>query len=137
MTSAFTDLSGQRFGKLAVLRPLPERSNKAIVYACRCDCGKEHKARSTALRHGQVKSCGCEQYSGLGQYHPPIDLTGIRFGELVAVEYSHTWRNGRYWKCTCDCGGVTVARAKDLNSGNTKSCGCMRGRASVFAGGRQ
>lgn len=35
---------------------------------------------------------------------------------------------GRYvaWKCECKCGKELVVRAKDLVSGNTKSCGCYK-----------
>ncbi len=29
------------------------------------------------------------------------------------------------WLCLCDCGQRTVARAENLRSGNTKSCGCL------------
>ncbi len=30
------------------------------------------------------------------------------------------------WLCQCTCGNTKVARANDLRSGNTKSCGCRR-----------
>jgi hypothetical protein len=41
---------------------------------------------------------------------------------------------GEAWFCVCDCGGSrgwggsTIARVKDLNSGNTTSCGCKANR---------
>ena len=54
-----------------------------------------------------------------------IDITGQRFGRLVALEYSHTDRDRKaVWLCKCDCGNSHLARTKDLRSGNTKSCGC-------------
>lgn len=59
-----------------------------------------------------------------------IDLTGKRFGKLTVIEYSHTERNGNeiraYWKCKCDCGNETTVKGKELKSGNTKSCGCLK-----------
>jgi hypothetical protein len=48
-----------------------------------------------------------------------IDITGQRFGKLVAVEKEL----GR-WRCVCDCGGSSVVRASNLRTGSTKSCGC-------------
>lgn len=31
------------------------------------------------------------------------------------------------WKCRCDCGGEINVGSQSLRSGNTKSCGCIRG----------
>lgn len=56
-----------------------------------------------------------------------IDITGMRFGKLVAVRYRYTNRlKQAVWECKCDCGKTHLAPAKDLRSGNTKSCGCTR-----------
>lgn len=46
------------------------------------------------------------------------DLTGQRFGRLVALE-----REGRYWLCRCDCGQLTRPTTHNLTSGNTTTCG--------------
>ena len=54
-----------------------------------------------------------------------IDITGERYGRLVALEYNHTAKDGKaIWKCQCDCGNICYAKAKDMRTGNTKSCGC-------------
>ena len=55
--------------------------------------------------------------------HPSraTDLTGRRFGHLVAVE-----RVGNRWLCRCDCGRTTVVRVGDLNRGSAASCGDRR-----------
>jgi hypothetical protein len=54
-----------------------------------------------------------------------LDLTGQRFGKLVAVEPAGSSRRGqRLWRCRCDCGGESVVEAQSLRSANTKSCGC-------------
>lgn len=54
-----------------------------------------------------------------------IDITGQRFGRLVALEYSHTSKDKKaVWLCKCDCGNLCHATAKDMRSGNTQSCGC-------------
>ena len=54
-----------------------------------------------------------------------LNLSGQRFGRLVAIEPAE--RQGRYttWLCKCDCGKETVVRTINLRSGNSKSCGCL------------
>lgn len=55
------------------------------------------------------------------------DLTGQRFGRLVAIERVGTAKDGQaQWLCQCDCGNTTVVRAGDLRRGNTQSCGCLQ-----------
>ena len=54
------------------------------------------------------------------------DLSGIRFGRLVALEYAgNDVANKVLWRCGCDCGGVKVTRAENLSKGSTNSCGCL------------
>ena len=50
---------------------------------------------------------------------------GDRFGRLVVKEIS-TIKNkqGKMWKCECDCGEVVLCRSDNLKNGNTTSCGC-------------
>jgi hypothetical protein len=55
----------------------------------------------------------------------PIDITGKTFGRLTAISRSERQGRGRYWNCTCVCGGSAEALAGSLTSGNTKSCGCI------------
>ena len=56
------------------------------------------------------------------------DITGHRFGRLLAVSISHQRKYGDcfYWKCVCDCGNESVVRGNLLRSGNTRSCGCIK-----------
>lgn len=54
------DLTGQRFGKLTVLKKA-DRKGKNSYWICRCDCGVEKEICATALRNGQ-KSCGCSAF---------------------------------------------------------------------------
>jgi hypothetical protein len=50
------------------------------------------------------------------------DLTGQRFGRLVAIEYKHC----STWMCRCDCGNEKPVSARALKSGATLSCGCYQ-----------
>lgn len=53
------------------------------------------------------------------------DLSGMRFGRLVAVVRCGTFKfGGAMWYCRCDCGNKCEAPASGLRSGNNTSCGC-------------
>lgn len=60
-----------------------------------------------------------------------IDLTGVRFGRLVALKRAEDYvsSNGKrqsQWLCECDCGNDNViVAANSLRRGLTKSCGCF------------
>ena len=54
-----------------------------------------------------------------------LNLTGERFGKLVAIKTIGKNKNGGYlWKCKCDCGNEIMANVGNLKNGHTKSCGC-------------
>lgn len=55
-----------------------------------------------------------------------VDITGQRFGRLVAVRPTDKRRSGKVlWECICDCGNTTLTTSNALKSGNTASCGCL------------
>lgn len=63
------------------------------------------------------------------------DITGQRFGKLVAISYEKSDGNGNdLWRCLCDCGKYTVVAGKDLRNGNTQYCGCHRREFAVTHG---
>ncbi len=55
------------------------------------------------------------------------NLVGQKFGRLtiISLSYIHK-RSSSYWNCLCDCGNSKTIRGKDIKSGATKSCGCLR-----------
>ena len=56
-----------------------------------------------------------------------LDMSGKKFCRLTVLEYAYNDRNGfAVWRCNCDCGNVIEAVGRDLRSGHTKSCGCLR-----------
>src|SRR5262245_52547126 len=48
------DIAGNRYGRLIVLKHVYGEDWK-----CRCDCGRDIVVRSSHLRGGYKKSCGC------------------------------------------------------------------------------
>ena len=54
------DLTGQQFGYLTVVRKTDERRNRAVVWECKCVCGKTTYVAASTLKRGNTKSCGCK-----------------------------------------------------------------------------
>ena len=55
------------------------------------------------------------------------DLTGMRFGRLVAIEPVGQAKNRSVlWRCKCDCGGERIVTQGNLHMGSVRSCGCLR-----------
>jgi len=55
------------------------------------------------------------------------DLTGQRFGRLVAIERAGLDKWGLMkWIVKCDCGTVKTVHARNLISGRTLSCNCLQ-----------
>lgn len=58
-----------------------------------------------------------------------IELTGMKFGSLEVIGRivikSGKRRRG-YWKCMCVCGNITRALSQSLQTGDIKSCGCIK-----------
>jgi hypothetical protein len=55
-----------------------------------------------------------------------LDLSGKRFGRLIAISACGYAGPHIVWKCICDCGVEKVVRATSLSLGATQSCGCLR-----------
>lgn len=114
------DITGQRFGKLTALWPTGMRGRGgSLIWHCKCDCGGEVDAPLHQLGSGYRKSCGCLSRPALKDY------IGKRFGKLVVQKYAGKWKGLHRWLCLCDCGNETVVGQTALQSGRTKSCGCL------------
>lgn len=54
-----------------------------------------------------------------------INLTGQRFDKLVVIKRAENDKYGKSrWICKCDCGNEKVVNSRELNRGDTTSCGC-------------
>lgn len=63
----------------------------------------------------------------------PADITGERYGKLVAAP-CHSGgadSHGYLWECKCDCGGSALVCVCDLRSGKKLSCGCVHGNSKI------
>jgi hypothetical protein len=48
------------------------------------------------------------------------------FGRLLVQDLERRTPKTTFWKCLCTCGGRITADKRNLMSGSTKSCGCIR-----------
>jgi hypothetical protein len=65
-----------------------------------------------------------------------LNLTGQRYGKLVAIEYVRSTKGGKsVWLFRCDCGNTAELQHDNVVSGHTQSCGCY-GEVSRIKHGR-
>lgn len=100
-----------------------DKLEKPRTFLCKCaKCGSIiGELDFYDITHYRVRCCrNCD----------PNDLTGMRFGKLVAIEKMINLDNTNHkyeaWKCKCDCGNVKVIRKDSLTLGMTRSCGCIK-----------
>ena len=119
--SKVQDLTGLLFGKLKVIKRVEDyifpNGDKHVQWLCQCECGNEKKTLGKYLKNGTVKSCGCLKRN-------KNDLTGLRFGKLLVLNRNE--KTNHSWDCLCECGNRCVVNTSELQSGKTKSCGCLR-----------
>lgn len=115
------DLTGNKYGKLTVLEMIENGSCRCI-----CECGNEKNVKSYNLKNGHTKSCGCavKKQSAINGLKHLQDLSGKRFGKLVAKSYDKKLKK---WLCICDCGKSCYVSQNNLQRKEkaTKSCGCL------------
>ena len=62
------------------------------------------------------------------------DITGKRFGSLVALERVGSDKRGHsLWLFECDCGNTVINQSNKVLTGNTSTCGCRNGHGMRYA----
>ena len=123
-----TDLSTQKFKKL---QPLFRVSGDFVTgtgayWLCQCDCGNQVVELARELINNKISSCGCLKKELLSQTKSG-SLIGKQFGRLTVLERAGSSPSQKaLWKCQCECGNTITTTTGNLNSGKTKSCGCLR-----------
>lgn len=122
------DETGNVYGRLTVLyRSINSTKDKKAKWVCQCSCGNICEATGKEMRAGKITTCGCGKVERFSQLNA-IDIVGKRYGKLTVLRKTEERDNqGRVlWECVCDCGNTKKVSTISLQSGNTKSCGCMR-----------
>ncbi len=126
------DLTGRKFGRLTVVGPAEDRitpsGQRKPHWVCKCDCGSEVIVAGTHLKSGHTQSCGCLEDENRRKAKF-IDITGQRFGRLVALCPVRHKQKHTKWTCECDCGKYAYVDISNLLGGKTLSCGCLVSKA--------
>ena len=117
-------LKGRVFGRLTVIKRVPEMipGDHTYRWRCRCECGNERDIQGSQLMAGLVRSCGCLQKESRIR-----DLTDQKFGMLTAIErVGEAKGKETKWRFRCDCGLEIISKMDVVVDGDRKSCGCDR-----------
>jgi len=116
------DLTGKKFNHLTAIKYIGKTKFGGKIYLWKCDCGTEKEIEAANVKSGHIIACGCKIGS-----HPPKDITGKRFGLLIAKKVAKSDKDGAWWYCDCDCGRKNVVfRGSSLRSGKNIHCGCRK-----------
>ena len=126
---SFKDLSGQKIGKLEILKRAPNKvtgGKNRTMWTCKCDCGNVIDVSADYLNRSKYPSCGCES-NRMKIEKNRINNIGEKHGMLKIIDI--IWNDGRTKAiCECDCGNIYVGNKSDIVSGHTKSCGCLQSK---------
>ena len=119
---------GEKFGFLVVLAEIGQSKYYSRLWKCRCTKCPEHTVviiHQSNLTTGHTKSCGC-----LKNQNKIRVRVGQQFGFLVVLAYAgHNRHGNKLLKCRCTrCPAQTVKTflQRNLLSGDSRSCGCLR-----------
>jgi len=65
----FKDITGQKFGRLMVIRHVGRDKNNYALWECKCDCGNVIVTTGHNLRGGNTKSCGCSSRDRIREWN--------------------------------------------------------------------
>jgi hypothetical protein len=120
------DITGQKFGKLTVIKSSIRDKHGILLWLCKCECKNETNVRYYSLKVGTTRSCGSKLCRSTAR-RKVKDITNKKFGKLTAISYTGVIKNTHaVWLCRCDCGNEKNITSSTLLKGTTKSCGCLK-----------
>lgn len=119
-------LLGQKIGRWTIISV--DKSRKGY-YNCVCDCGTRKSISKQSLKHGQTKSCGCLKKENCVKRNRETaeSRVGAKIG-LLTLQEPILKGKSYYYKCKCECGNEVTVSWRNLQSGNTVSCGCINSK---------
>lgn len=146
--SQVQDVVGEEHGGSVIVRELephvcPDGQKQRRV-VCRCPHGHEFEYGLAALRSERCPEVACKECRDEERHRKAREeqqsMIGMKFGRLtvmsIAPDYviPSTGYRHQMFNCLCECKNWTVTGRRDLESGKSKSCGCLKAeRASEAA----
>ncbi len=119
------DLTGQKFGRLTVIKRVYPNLNKKGTWLCKCICKTKKIIRGNDLIRGKIKSCDCLHKGS----QKVIDLTGQKFGRWTVIKRELNSKDGKarfLCRCACEQNTERIVLRSCLIRGRSKSCGCFK-----------
>lgn len=131
---------GQQYGRwivkeVGVFDPASKATRQRKKILCECTCNKHTQRYLTSyqLTSGTSKSCGCLSAELTAQRNANKSSVhiGNKYGKLTVIKdlgfrkQQSRNKNERWSLCQCDCGNIIEVRNNSLQTGWTKSCGCL------------
>lgn len=79
------NLTGQKFGKLIVIKVDPNHPPRKTSWICQCECGNSKSIRAINLKLGHTKSCGCEHFQTNNKHPSWKGYEGISGSEWCRI----------------------------------------------------
>lgn len=122
-----------RYGRWTTHPHPGTRYRMADKIPCVCDCGTHREVRRDKLEYGHSTSCGCRQprrgrtWTPLAETRDTEVTPGAHFGRWTVIGEPQPGKN-RKALCRCNCDDKTEKNVsvRDLLTGRSKSCGCLR-----------
>lgn len=126
--------AGTILNGFTILEDLPSENGKAKVKAICPICNNEFIGLPKTIKNGDCKSCGClkkkiakENLQKALQHSTRIYYKGQTINNFYILEDLPTEKEVSMVKAICPyCNIPFSVRVKDIKSGNTKSCGCIK-----------
>lgn len=127
MNKCDLNLKNKKFGDWIVL----SKSSKEKYWTCRCKCGYIKDVYYANLLNGNSKNCiNC----GMKRRRKNVEdkRIGKKFGRLTVIKMDPSKKD--FYFCKCECGNIKSISYRQLLSGRTKSCGCLKKEVSRESG---
>ena len=94
------DITGNRYGRLVVLREDGKTEHGDLRWLCKCDCGKTKTITGSKLKSGWTKSCGCLQKEKISKRMIKHGLSNSRLYGIWENMKERCYRpsNNRYYR---------------------------------------
>jgi len=94
--ASVTDLTGQKFGRLTIVKRHGSTGGRLATWLCKCDCGNKLVVIGGNLHSGGTKSCGCLQRERTSETHS-LPNGVASFNAMVSSMKAGAKKRGYEW----------------------------------------